>query len=529
MKMTGLVLCLACAAGPTAFAAQHLWESFDAFPAGSIAVQTGWTRAVWLGTQTAQVSSAQSYSPANALELPWHAAGSSAVYTNFTSTYVPGAEHPVVRFSAKYFLDNTNTPFQIGLRNSAAGIYLSFQNDNGRGAFGITHAVPGFIPLVTGFFVDVTAWYNRSNNTYRLDHDNAASVLWGPADDPTTHTQFNQFLVTRLTNTAGSIGGFFVDDVSVETFPPHVWAWWRCTSFGGTAFNEQLGTFYPAYRSYVTDNHRPGSYDPVWDGTDDFRNVGAGRHLVVAPAPCVSATSATSNWTVEAVFQIAAGEGNVSFIDWGRSNGFNTNQSWISFGYLSTFTTLYFNVRDAEQADAGYAWGQLGAFAPDGRWHHAALVKSNDALSVYLDYQLLADTTFPLLGNGNTADGTYTFDTLSRASIGRSLNGGNECGNGTVIDEVRVSGKALALSEFLQPGPPLIVDVDNSALLDPWELTMKGILGKTYHVETSSTCGTNANWQLVPGSAFVANYTFNFVDVPNAVPRTNFVRIVRDD
>lgn len=522
--MTALFLIL-----PTlVLAGEHLWEDFDACATGSIADQPGWTQASGFGTQTGQITNTRFYTPSNSLELPWHAGGSSAVFTNLDSTYVSGAEHPVIRFSAKLLLENTNTPFQVGIRNSAAGKYLSFQNNSGLGSFGILHTTPAFIPLVTGFYVDVTAWYNRSNNTYRFDYDNASSFPWMSSDDPTTHTQFNQFLVTRLTNTAATTGGFFLDNVSVETFPPHVLAWWRCTSYSGTEFNEQLGTFYPAYRFFITDNHRSGASDPIWDGTADFHNEGASRHLVVQPAPCVSSTAASSNWTAEAVFKISRGDGNVCLMDWGTALGHNTNGAWINFGYLDAYSNLYFNLRDVEQTNADYTWGHMGALNPDGLWHHAAFVKSNATLSLYIDYQLAVSTNILLLSSGSSADGTYAFNTSSHASIGQSLNGGNYSGNGTVIDEVRISGKALALSEFLQPGQPLIVDITSSALLTPWELTMKGILGKTYHLETSSALGAAANWQAVSGSGFVANYTFNFIDI-SSVPKTNFLRVVRED
>jgi hypothetical protein len=184
MKTFAPLLCILSMGLCPARAAELLWAGFDAAELGSIANQPGWTAAAWLNTQTAQVSAARSFSPANALELPWHADGSSALYTNFLSTYDPANEHPVIRWSARLSLDNTNTLFQIGLRNSAAGKFLSFQNSPGRGSFGFNHAAPGFIPLVTGSFIDATAWYNRSSNTYRFDYDNAASVLWGPTDDP---------------------------------------------------------------------------------------------------------------------------------------------------------------------------------------------------------------------------------------------------------------------------------------------------------------------------------------------------------
>ncbi len=210
-RVTPLLL-LVCA-WSVAQSAEHLWDPFDAYPEGSVADQSGWTRAPWLNTQTALVSSVRAYSAPHALELPWHADGSSAVYTNFVSTYAPGAEHPIIRFSARIYQENTNTAFQLGIRNSVAGHFLSFQSANGRGTFGFEHADSGR-PLTTNDFVEIIGYYNRSNNTYRFDYDNAHAVLWGPADTASAHAQFNQFVVRRQNDTAQTAGDLFVDNVA---------------------------------------------------------------------------------------------------------------------------------------------------------------------------------------------------------------------------------------------------------------------------------------------------------------------------
>jgi hypothetical protein len=90
--------------------------------------------------------------------------------------------------------------------------------------------------------------------------------------------------------------------------------------------------------------------------------------------------------------------------------------------------------------------------------------------------------------------------------------------------------QALAPSEFLQPGQPLIVAIRGHALNnDPWPLTAKCILGKSYRLETSPALGPAATWLPIPGSAFTSAYTFDFVDVPDTTPKTNFVRIVREN
>jgi hypothetical protein len=523
MKTACCSLFLCCSLGSVASAAEHLWESFDGATTGSVAALPGWTRAAWLGTTTAQVSMAHACSQPHALELPWHASGSSAVFTNFSSTYATN-EHPVIRCSASLYLAATSTPFQIGLRNSAAGHFLKFINTNGYGQFGFqTHDVH-FAPLATGTFADVTFFYNRSNNTYRLDYLFTNRVPWALADsDPVTHTQFNQFVAYRPGG--GEAGEIFLDDVSVETFPPYVWAWWRCTSLPSARFIEQLGTFPPTYRGGYADTDRPGASDPVWDGTADFHNQGATRMLVAGPTNCASVTPFSTNWTVEAVVRMPADANNSAFLDWGTSLGFDTNTPWIGVGYIATHTSIYLNVRDTQQADGSYQYLNLGPFRPNGRWQHVALVKSNDTATLYVDYQSITSRVLSAAG-----DGAYAFGSASRATVGLTLNGGNTSGPDTLLDEVRFSGKALARSEFLQPGQPLIVEINGDALNnDPWPLTAKCILGKSYHLETSASCGPDADWQAVPGTTFTSAYTFDFIDVPSTVPRTNFVRIMRED
>lgn len=526
MKTIRLFLCLLCALGAAASAAEHLWTDFDASPTGSVANVPGWTRAAWLGGITGRVDNVGAYvSPSNVLELPWNATASSAVFTNFNSTYAPD-EHPVIRCSAKLRCDNTNAFFQLGLRNPGTGQLLSFQSTNGYGVFGFLYRDIVFAPLVPNRFVDVTFFYNRSNNHYRLDYDWTNRLAWATNGEGVgIATQFTQFVVARPAGTGGTTGSLLVDDVSVATFPAHVWAWWRCTAESYGHFVEQLGAFQPTLRVGFADSARTGSSDPIWDGTADFRNAGSTRQLQAGPADCAIVTATTTHWTAEAAFRMAPGQGNVCFLNWGKGMGIDTNGAHVAFGYNRSWGGFYYSLRDAEQADSTLNTSPIAEFVPDGRWHHVALVKTNGDLRIYVDYQWI--TTHAL---GAVSDGTYAFSPSSRATVGLTLNNANACGDGTLIDEVRFSGKALDRAEFLQPGQPLIVEINGDALNnDPWPLTAKCVLGKTYHLETRTTLDPAAAWQPVPGTTFTSSYTFDFVDVPSTVPRTNFVRLVREN
>ena len=518
MKKTRLFPCLLCALGVSASAAEHLWADFDAAPTGSVANLPGWTRASWLGGITARVDNINySHSPSNILELPWNATASSAVFTNFNSTYTTN-EHPVIRCSAKLVTINTNAYFQLGLRNSASGAFLSFQGTNGYGTFGTETHDSVFFPLVNDRFVDVTFFYNRSNNHYRLDYDHTNRLAWSSNNAPSSvvHTQFNQFVVARPGGTAGTTGTFIVDDVSVETFPAHVWAWFRCDSTRHLI--DHLGAFMPtqATASAIL----PGASDPAWDGTADFHNEGAARQFYSSRANGAVALPASPDWTAEAVFRLPPGAGNTAFLSWGKAQGFDTNGAYVNLGWNAAASAFYYSLRDSQQATTDYEWSSdAGAFVPDDRWHHFAFVKAASAVSVYLDYVQI--TNFSL--TTGYADGSYAFDSQFRASVGMSLNYGNTSGPDTYIDEVRVSGKALARSEFLPPGQPVIVSIADES---PWHIPIKGILGHTYRLEASPVFGPAAAWQPIATTTVVS--TFGAFDVARAAA-TNFFRVIRAD
>jgi len=525
MKKTCLYLGLICALSAAASAAEFLCEDFDSAPTGSVAALPGWTRASWLGGITGRVADVNnSYSPSNILELDWNATASSAVYTNFNSTYTTN-EHPVIRCSAKILCANTNMFFQLGLRNPGTGQFLSFQTTNGYGVFGFLYRDIVFVPLVPNRFVDVTFFYNRSNNHFRLDYDWTNRLAWATNGEGVgIATQFTQFVVSRPIGTAGTTGSLLVDDVSVETFPAHVWAWWRCTAEPYAHFAEQIGSFLPTYREGYADSARAGSADPVWDGSADWRNAGSTRQLRAGPGQAALALPAVTDWTLETAVRMPPDTDFNTFFDWGTNFGFNATSAWIQIGYNSNgYVNL--RLRDAQQGDVTYADLALRSYVPNGRWQHLAVVKSNAQVSLYVDYQFVTNRTLT-----SVADGAYAFPLPSQAAIGRTLNNANTSPSNSLIDEVRFSTKALDRAEFLQPGQPLIVEINGDALNnDPWPLTAKCVLGKSYHLETSASCGPDADWQPVPGSAFVSANTFDFVDVPSTVPRTNFVRLVRDN
>ncbi|HOO20097.1 MAG TPA: hypothetical protein PL011_01780, partial [Kiritimatiellia bacterium] len=226
----------------------------------------------------------------------------------------------------------------------------------------------------------------------------------------------------------------------------------------------------------------------------------------------------------EAAFRMPPDATNTTFFDWGSAMGFNTNGAYINFSYAASYTSFYINVRDAQQITDDYQYILLGPFRPTGRWQHVAVVKSNATASLYVDYQLVTSRLFNAY-----ADGAYTFARSSWASLGQSLNQGNSSGPDTDIDEIRVSGKALVPAEFLQPGQPMIVAINNSPTNATWELTAKCIFDKSYRLEAAAAPGPSPDWQIIPGSEFTSAFTFDFVDVTNTAPFTRSIRLRRLD
>ena len=66
----------------------------------------------------------------------------------------------------------------------------------------------------------------------------------------------------------------------------------------------------------------------------------------------------------------------------------------------------------------------------------------------------------------------------------------------------------------------------NSATTNPWRVAFKGILGRTYRLEASSSSGPDAAWLPLATTTVVS--TFGAFDVPAAAP-SNFFRVIRQN
>ena len=501
--------------GFAAWAAEHLYDDFNAYPTGSIAAQPGWVRYPAVVSTTGRVSDALSLVSSNALELTYHVNGCSAAFTNFNAVYA-STNHPVIRLSADLYLSNTNVPFQLGLRNSHNGAFLTFQNLGGWGVCGFNYRDNVFVPLKQSMVMNVTLFYNMNTREFALDYGHSNVLNWVDsqyeANSMVIQTQFNQFVATRFSNTADHAAAtVIIDNVTVETFPRHVLAWWRFNDTGG-AFVEQLGQVQPTLREGNSDVVRGPAADVVFDGERYFHNSTALRRIIAGPAAMRKNSPVFTNWTVEAVFRTAPEDSNLQFIDWGTSRGFDTSGCWLGFSYRPALGNFRFSLRDADGGtNTEYINTTIGQLTPDTRWHTIAFVKSNSLLTLYVDYQFAESINLPA-----SADGAFQFTTASHVKIGETLSSGNTMDSNSVLDELRFSTEALHYPTMLQPGQPLILELDGSPDLPPWRFITKGVLGWTCVLERADGLLQNPVW--TPLSNFPVTTTFSAVTIPTNQP-----------
>ncbi len=87
----------------------------------------------------------------------------------------------------------------------------------------------------------------------------------------------------------------------------------------------------------------------------------------------------------------------------------------------------------------------------DARWHHVALIKAEEFLVGYLDFE-------PVRTNAGRARTEPTSWRVAAARLqGRSWRELRSREN--ILDEVRLTARALDLGEMIQPGQPIFLDI----------------------------------------------------------------------
>lgn len=500
-------------------------EDFDSLAEVPITNVSGWTRSVWVtevGSVAGEVSGGR-------LVLPWaHATGhtnSSAMYTNFSYAYC-GTNNPVIRLAGTLYRSNRNQELSLEIRHGTGGTSgrsINVWSDASSGLLNVGGINLG-IQSVTGRYVDVVLYYDMSSGLVAFDYEGSNVLPW-TSYGGTVVTQFNQVGFARTREGAGTDGTTRLDNLSVEVFAPGTWAWWRYDRLasGGSSLwaAERLGHV----KATPAPLNRPVAVasDPVWDGLGDTRNRGAMGYYYEIEAPAQQASPRVTNWTVEAVFRQPKPVPAESLLMWGYGNPGAVTGSVIDVGFVAGSTGLYYNLRDHEQGStlmfAGLIHSEGG---PDDRWHHVALVKTGATLFVHLDYQLLASNTL-----GAAADGSYFFGTNSLVRVGYDYSGSTATMT-SEVDELRFSTRALDVTEFLQPGQPLVVDMPNQPPEWPWNVVVKTVVGKTYRLLVADSLSPAATWSEVDSYTPSAGTRFWIADVPAQTGNTVIVRVVRD-
>lgn len=527
MKRSSLLVLALCVGAATAGAAtENFYEGFDAFGLGPVTNVPGWESTAYgslSNNAPAVVDDDFATSPGNALDISWATAygrtNTIAICTNYWGIW-RWSNNPVVRFSVMLYLENRKANAAVKLRSEMPSgtneLTIKTLTNSGTLAFNSTDLG---VQLVTGRFANVTLYYNTSNHHVALDYNWTNVLPWSGPE--TAITQFNRIAFGRVNDSAATEGRVLVDDISLETFPAPTLAWWKFDGPDNDRFVEQTGLFAPTNRDTAETRFETPATDPVWDGERDARNPYGLRSPTVWYTHPALATPRTSNWTFEAIFRAGNPGRNFAFLDWGTSLGFNSTSAWIGCGYYSPGTSLYINLRSDSWTNALY-WSLLagGSLPIDNRWHHLAIVKTADQVSVYCDYDHLGTHIL-----NDYSSGEFFFDTNSHARLGYTLNGGNTGGTNLVLDEVRFSARALDTTEFLQAGQPFLTGAPRPPSGPTWAFDVVTISGKTYRVLVADYLSSDSWMEM---SNFVARAHDTEFTLPASDQPIGFLKVLRD-
>lgn len=530
MKTTCCVLLLALA---LAASAQHekLYEDFDGMLLGTITNQQGWQRSDWVGTITnnapGRVSSDESFSPNNSLELAWakHVPGrryAVALYTNFHARYT-NTNNPLLRCAFRVRPNSGGITWMAGpARDDDGHDSIMVYGDTNTGTLVVESTDTG-IPLATDRFAQVVLMYNRSNDALRCDYD-FANVFASTLGKASSITQFNQFVVLRDGPDATDTNRLFIDDVRVETYPAATWAWWR---FGhtGESVIEDLGRCAPAlFDSTPYATGAPVYAEWLYDGDGDRHNEGARFKPASEDMSFTEDSPCVTNWTVEAIARLSTRPEliNIQVLAAGHGPPLSITNSYLALYITRPEGDMGSNLRDDEQGTQGavnYVAHQ--AYPMDEKWHHVAWVKEDADLRMYVDYSCI-HTSFL----NSTAGGGYCFRTDARARVGQALNNGNTASRYDIFDEVRFSLRALDPGEFLQSAQPILLGTPGHPQSAPWDFSVRTLSNRTYRVDLQTNLLQSANW-LELTNFTSEGFTSSF-HLPLPAPPRGVLRILRN-
>lgn len=494
-----------------------LYEFFDDSPLVPITAYSNWTNTP--GTTPGMVTNTRWTSASQSVELPSGASGSSMIMVGDDPYVWSTADHPVIRLSAQVFCEQTNQTVQM-IAEDTHDNKLVVTLDGADGHIKLDGSDTGAF-FVTNRFADLVLYYDMVDDVAALDYNGANIQTW-TAISGTVNTQFTDFGFHRLGT--GGTGEVFIDNMFAEIYPASTVAWWRFEEGEREYTAERTGRFPPCRISEYGDRGwRQPEVDLIYDGRSDVPDLHVYKGPILETRTNSQESVVMTNWTVEGVAKILPDATYAEFMHFGVGNGFNDTNSQIDVSWLGSAALVTADLRDNNETTSGsqYLYNTNSILPSDGDWHHVALVKTNNQLIYYLDYQALATNTL-----NSQSSGTYTFGTDAVVRVGKALNGSGSTHEDCTFDEIRLSNGALATTNFLQSSLPIIVDKPADYDAATWWFEFMSIPGKTYQLEYKTILADGFSWTPA-GSPLTATGHTTPISMPRYVSDRAVIRVLR--
>lgn len=511
--------------------AEYLHDSFETYPEHAyISVYDGWSTLGELG-RTGIIITHPVSSGSQAMELPY-AAGTTlfnrralAGYTDFIHPN-PTNSHPVIRASVMLYRQNLNQQVSMNLGNRSNQV-VTVKSNLQRTRI-VVNSYTTAVNFVVGEYANLTLYYDIDQHLASLDYAGTNIMPWRSVGSSSTNT-LNAFSLRRDSVGLGTEGMVAFDEVVVETFPRHTWAWWRFERETYRMIPDRTGRFLPSERP------SPGStsrwVQPSWNMLSvkgqPYHNRQALQQFHTSTLLVPTQETGIQNfWTLEMIVKIApAQDATVSLFEWGEPNEpQQSTNSWIAVQWEAD-SNLRLNLREMSRPDTNRETKLFTNVLPaDDRWHHLAVVKSGSQLRMYVDYDFLV-----IHDLGDAADDLYAFNTTSRSVIGQRMQPGattSRSSENTSADEIRFSWDALGKEDFLQLDQPYLSENVSIQPTTPWYLYAATQPLKYYQAETR-VLGPSSQWS-PNGARFYATRLFSRIPINMPGNRAVAFRLVEE-
>jgi len=433
--------------------AEYWFDNFDSYPAGPLDEQPGWGGS----SPTVEIVSSGADSPPNAVYLqPGFLTTRSAIYND-----VDMAGGTILRTSFRLYRDNPSLSFSMDLMDGTTS-RLKMGTDTSDGTITLGGTNLGVV-YPNGVYATFTVFYNKSTDDIAMDLNGTRILEWQDIGI-TSFSSIDNIRFRRICGSSDS-GTLFVDDVSVQTIPLDVQAWWRFEEGIDPYAYEETGHFKPD--TYIANvgggwtSATPAVYS-LFNGDEAVRNRKGRINTSINTLDQGKNIDLGNNWTIEFIASFS-GAFNCILFEWTKIYPpESTTGAWIKVYWMSAGQEIGIKLRDDHAAAGEDGYFVMGTVPRDGRWHHIAITKQATALQGYVDYQNGNSYTL-----GFATDGSYSYDADSYAYIGQNSAGDWPATGGILLDEIRISDN-VDLLKFLRIDHPrftqMKVNVPSTAL-----------------------------------------------------------------